>query len=41
MDYTIVRPGGLVNKDSVGTFKTDNVTGGTIPRVDVAIFMLR
>lgn len=40
MDSIIVKPGGLTNKESVGTFKTENVSGGMIPRVDVAIFML-
>jgi putative NADH-flavin reductase len=41
LDYITVRPGHLINADSVGTFKTENVTGGKIPRCDVATFILK
>ena len=41
LDFIIVRPAGLTDKASYGTFKTENVSGGTIPRCDVATFMLR
>jgi putative NADH-flavin reductase len=41
LDYITVRPGGLTNEASKGTFKTEKVTGGRIPRCDVATFMLR
>jgi putative NADH-flavin reductase len=41
LDNIIVRPGGLTDNPARGLFKTQNVTGGRIPRADVATFMLK
>ena len=41
LDFITVRPPRLMDGPSVGTFKTENVHGGKIPRCDVATFMLR
>jgi putative NADH-flavin reductase len=41
LDFITVRPAGLTNGASIGTFKTENVSGGRIPRCDVATFMLK
>jgi len=41
LDYIIVRPTGLVDKPANGNYITQGVSGGTIPRADVAGFMLK
>ena len=41
LDIIIVRPGGLTNSNPKGVFQTENVTGGRIPRADVADFILQ
>jgi len=41
LDVIIVRPGGLTNNNPKGVFQSENVSGGRIPRADVADFMLQ
>lgn len=41
LDSIIVRPGGLTDNPPKGLFKTQGVSGGRIPRADVAAFMLK
>jgi len=41
LDSIIVRPARLMNESAKGIFITENVSGGSIPREDVAVFMLQ
>ena len=40
LDSVIVRPGGLTDSAPTGKYLTENVSGGRIPRADVAAFIL-
>lgn len=41
LENIIVRPARLMNEPAKGTFKTQGVSSGSIPRADVAAFMLK
>lgn len=40
LDWTVVRPARLMNEPSKNIYITEGVSGGSIPRIDVARFML-
>jgi hypothetical protein len=42
IDWTIVRPGGLTNSEKSGKYRVgEHISGGRIPRADVAEFVLK
>lgn len=41
LDWTIVRPSGLVDKPATNNIISEGVSGGRIPRADVANFMIQ